>query len=322
MDRQNVLIPGAGGAAGLGAIKSLRLCGFEGRIVATDANALSSGLYLADCSYVVPFADNYSFITEATKIIENERIDTIMPTSGSDLIPYSKNKKSIEEKGIIVAMSDYQVIESCLDKLRFYHQLKNKFNLPYTTTDQSEINAFPCIVKPIWGKGSKNVFTCHSKANLENILLKNHDMVIQEYLPGKEYSIDVLSDLEGKPLLAIPRERIEVKAGISFKSRIVLDNVIAKECLRIAECLSIKGPSCVQMRCDKKGKPRVVEVNPRIGGGTILTTYAGVNFPELVLAMASASSYKIPKLKELKEITMLRYYEEVILDAKGRVMKL
>ena len=50
-------------------------------------------------------------------------------------------------------------------------------------------------------------------------------MIIQEYLPGKEYTVDVLSDLDGNSLLAIPRERIEVKAGISSKGKITLMNL-------------------------------------------------------------------------------------------------
>ena len=50
----NVLIPGAGGAAGIGAIKSLKLAHYSGKVIATDLNPLSAGLYLADRGYVVP----------------------------------------------------------------------------------------------------------------------------------------------------------------------------------------------------------------------------------------------------------------------------
>lgn len=144
-------------------------------------------------------------------------------------------------------------------------------------------------------------------------------MLIQEYLPSKEYTIDVLSDLDGNALIAIPRERVEVKAGISFKGKIILDRAIQEECLRIAEYLRIKGPSCMQMKCDKKGEPKLTEVNPRMGGGTIMATYAGLNFPELIIKIANGEKIEIP---EIKEITMVRYYEEVILDEKGKVMRL
>jgi len=319
MDKQNVLIPGAGGAAGIGAIKSLRMCKFQGKIVSTDADILSAGLYLADKGYVVPPANDPSFFREAMGIIEKEQIKIILPTSGFDIVPYSKNKKVLENNGVISVISDYKVIETCLNKEKFYYKLKDKFDLPYTTTNPSEIDTFPCIVKPIFGKGSRNIFICHDENELRMILSRYNDMLIQEYLPGKEYTIDVLSDLDGNALIAIPRERVEVKAGISFKGKIILDRAIQEECLRIAEYLRIKGPSCMQMKCDKKGEPKLTEVNPRMGGGTIMATYAGVNFPELIIKIANGEKIEIP---EIKEITMVRYYEEVILDEKGKVMRL
>jgi len=93
--------------------------------------------------------------------------------------------------------------------------------------------------------------------------------------------------------------------------------VIQEECLQVAEFLGIKGASFIQMKRDKEGVPKIIEVNPRLGGGTILTTYAGVNFPELIIKMANAEKIEIPKLQE---ITMIRYYEEVILNEKGEVI--
>lgn len=316
---QNVLIPGAGGAAGIGAIKSLKMCKFKGKIVSTDADILSAGLYLADIGYVVPPANSSSFLQEAMKIIDEEHVDIILPTSGFDIIPYSKNRKVLEDKGVTTVMSDYEIIKICLDKERFYHKLKNKFKLPYSTKDSSKFNIFPCIAKPIFGKGSKNVFICHDEHELNIILSKYNEMLIQEYLPGKEYTIDVLSDLDGTALVAIPRERIEVKAGISFKGKIISDDAIQEECLNVAEYIGIKGPSCMQMKCDEEGVPKMMELNPRMGGGTILTTYAGVNFPELIIKMINDDKIEIP---EIKKITMIRYYEEVILDEKGKEVRL
>lgn len=318
MAGQNVLIPGAGGAAGIGAIKSLRMCKFPGKIVSTDADVLSAGLYLADRGYVVPLANNPSFIQETMKIIEEEHLGVILPTSGFDIVPYSKNKKSLESMGTSVAMSDYDVIEMCLNKEKFYHRLKDKFNLPHTTTNPSEIDVFPCITKPIFGKGSKNVFICHDENKLDLVLSKYEDMLIQEYLPGKEYTIDVLSDLDETALLAIPRERIEVKAGISFKGKIILDETMQEECMRIAEYMGIKGPSCMQMKCDDERIPKMMEVNPRMGGGTIMTTYAGLNFPELIIKLVNNEKIEI---SAIKEITMVRYYEEVILDENNKVVR-
>ena len=308
------MIPGGGGAAGIGAIKSLKICKFKGKTVSTDSDVLSAGIYLADRGYIVPLADNPFFLKRAMKIMEREQIDIILPTSGFDIVSYSKNKKMLRENDIIAAMSDYDTIETCLNKIKFYLKLKNKFNLPYTTTDPLKIDAFPCIVKPIFGKGSKDIFICYDENELKKVLLNKNGMLIQEYLPEKEYTIDVLSDLDGNSLIAIPRERIEVKSGISFKGRVILDKTMQEECLSIAEHLEIKGPSCMQMKCNKDHEPRIMEVNPRMGGGTIMTTYAGLNIPDILIKIANDKKIEIP---QVKEITMVRYYEEVILNEYG-----
>jgi carbamoyl-phosphate synthase large subunit len=72
------------------------------------------------------------------------------------------------------------------------------------------------------------------------------------------------------------------------------------------------------MKCDAEGVPKMMEVNPRMGGGTIMTTYAGVNFPELIIKMVNNEKIEIPAIKE---ITMVRYYEEVILDENNKVVR-
>ena len=37
----------------------------------------------------------------------------------------------------------------------------------------------------------------------------------------------------------------------------------------------------------EEGVPKLTEVNPRMGGGTIMATYAGVNFPELIIKIVN-----------------------------------
>jgi len=75
----------------------------------------------------------------------------------------------------------------------------------------------------------------------------------------------------------------------------------------------------MQMKEDKNNIPVLTEINPRMGGGTIITTYAGVNFPKSIIKIVEGNKIKIPKIKK---VTVLRYYEEVILNEEGKVIKL
>lgn len=307
----NVLIPGAGGAAGIGAIKSLRLAHYSGKIIATDLNPLSAGLYLADRRYTVPAADDTDFLSSAMEIIHANDVNIILPTSGYDILPYSQHKEILMDQGVIPVVSDHDVIESCTDKLKFYDLLKSHFDLPFTTPDISEVDDFPCIIKPIHGKGSRNVFLCNDRHELAQISSKYNKMLIQEYLPGTEYTIDVMSDLDGRALFAVPRERIEVKSGICSKGRIVNDRQLTQTSMDLVDHLGLIGPSCVQMKLDHQGLPKIVEVNPRMGGATIMATYAGANFPKIIIDLVNGEDIVLP---EIREICVVRYYEEIVLE--------
>jgi carbamoyl-phosphate synthase large subunit len=308
-----VLIPGGGGAAAIGAIKSLRMAGFRGRIVATDADPLSAGLFLADAHHVLPPISDPSFFAQALKVIEAEQITVIFPTSGFDTLVYSERKEELERRGVTVAVSDYAAVQNCVDKWRFHQLTHERFPMPRTVLEADGVADFPCFLKPIRGKGSRGTHLCPNRQDLVAHLATHPDLLIQEYLPGEEYSVDVLSNLDGIPLLAVPRLRLATKEGISVKGRVVCNIEAQQLCLQLAGFLGLKGPSCMQLKRDTGGCLKFLEVNPRMGGGTIFSTLAGVNIASLLLALAMGEKVEIPTFREL---TVLRYYEEIILEGE------
>lgn len=154
------------------------------------------------------------------------------------------------------------------------------------------------------------MFLCQNDVDLAYALSVIEGPIFQKPLSGKEYSVDVLNDLEGTPLVAVPRERIEEKAGITSKGKIVLDEEIQGICMDVAGELKIRGPSCIQLKRDEKERPKIIDLNPRMGGTTIITTLAGINFPELLIKLCDHERFEIPTPKE---ITITRYWEEIVL---------
>jgi carbamoyl-phosphate synthase large subunit len=304
---ENVLVPGAGGPAAINTVKALKMVNFKGRIVSTDSNPLSAGFYLSDKYYIVPEAKDEKFFPQARKIILDEKIDTILPTSGFDIYPYSEHKKELQELGTNVVISDSDTLNICRDKWLTFQTLK-EFDVAFTTLDPNEIK-FPCMAKPRFGKGAKNIFLCKNKTDLEYVTANFNDTMFQEYLPGEEYTIDVLSDLQGKSLIAVPRIRLETRGGVSTKGKIVLNKDIQEVCMKIAEFIKIIGPSCMQGILDSSAKFKLFEINPRLGGGTMFTTLAGANFPKMIIDMVEGKPIHIPKIKE---ITVIRYFKEIV----------
>ena len=128
-----VLLPGGGGAAAVCALKSLRMAGFQGRIISTDADPLSAGLHLADGHATLPRVTEPDFFDRALEVIKQEDVTLILPTSGFDILVYSRKKSHLEGLGVKVVMSDYPTIENCIDKWRFYQIARDAFPMPRTT---------------------------------------------------------------------------------------------------------------------------------------------------------------------------------------------
>lgn len=312
-----VLVPGASAPAAINTIKSLKMVNYPVKIISSDTNPISAGFYLSDAHEVLPEVENQSYTTRLFEIISKHNIGILMPSSGHDIYNFSRNKGNLLDRGAVAVVSDEDTMEKCRDKMETFTFLSQKFASPYTTVDPNKIIEYPLIAKPRFGKGSKGVVKIDNDDDLKYVQSKNDNLIFQEYLPGTEYTIDVLSDLEGEPIIAVPRIRLQTKAGISTIGKIVKDDSISETCKSIAKYLKIIGPCCIQMKETQDGIHKVVEVNPRLGGGTIFTALAGANFPSMILDMVKGKKVEPPVISE---ITVVRYFEEIVVE-NGKAMK-
>jgi carbamoyl-phosphate synthase large subunit len=288
-----VLITEAGGPAAVGLIKTLKSSSLDIRIVATDMDPLASGLHMADLSVLVPHASQAEYTDKLLDLIKKYEVDLIIPTGEHDLYKLSKIRDKMKNLGCKIFVSDPDTVEICQNKLKFYEHLK-KTDIPLPLTYSKNM-----ILKPKRGSGSRGIK-----------IVELEDRIIQEYLPGKEYTVDVFCDMSSNIINHVIRERVATKAGISTKSTVLFDKSISLIVGQLVHHLSIKGPACVQLRNNDKGSPHVIECNPRLGGGTYISTLAGVNYADIYLNMLTN---KPNKTQKPKEITVTRYFEEIVL---------
>jgi carbamoyl-phosphate synthase large subunit len=310
-EQQVILVPGAAAPAGINTIKSLKMSKFHGKIIGSDSDSLAPGAFMADTFSVMPKAEEEQslFIDKLFELVKIHRITVLMPSSGFDIYSYSKYRKELQELGAYAVVSDRDVLEICRDKMRTYQELLPRFKVPFTTTEPDNIPSFPVIAKPRCGKGSRDVILIEDESDLRYVANKYHEMIFQRYLPGIEYTIDVLSDLNKEPLFAVPRIRLQTKGGISTKGKISRNQKMEEDCMNIAKSLGIRGPCCIQMKETDDSEPQLVEVNARLGGGTIFTTLAGANIPALILDLVEGKEISVP---QISEVTVIRYFEEIV----------
>ena len=139
--------------------------------------------------------------------------------------------------------------------------------------------------------------------------------ICQELVEGTEYTCDVYVDFERRVRCVVPRRRIEVRSGEVSKAQVVKDRRIMESAAEVVRRLGAgPGVITVQLFVTKRSVIKIIEVNPRFGGGAPLAIRAGADFPKWILQELSGQRPRIAFDGFEDGLVMLRYDDEVWLS--------
>jgi len=295
----------------------------KGKVIAVNSEALTSGMMVADKSYVVPKVNSVDYISKLLDICYKENIKLVVSLFDIDLPFLAKSREEFEKKGISIAIADPWAIEIANDKWKTYEFLTNNkiltpksyFSLQKAKDElkNKQIN-FPLIIKPRWGMGSLSIFKVEDLNELDffynyakkeiqktylNILTNGEvdkSVIIQEFITGKEYNLDVFNDLDCNYFQTITKEKIAMRSGETDIAKIVenKDLVILGE--KLSELFKHRGNMDVDVLQSLDGQFYVLEMNMRFGGGYPFSHQAGANFPELLISAVNGEKLKANKI--------------------------
>lgn len=278
-------------------------------VVGADCSTMAPSIQFVDEFYKVPKCSDEGYIDDMLNICTVENIDLLIPLYEKEFILLCKKREHFEAVGTKLLLSDENIIKICNDKWETYKFFrKNDLSTPISYIKENLPNdpKFPLIIKPRDGMGSSNVFKVNNEKELDFFKDYVDNAIIQEYIKGIEYTIDVLCDLNGSIISVVPRERIEVRSGEVSKSRTVKDEKIINAVIKLCKKLKGVGPLTIQCIVDSKRQINFIEINPRFGGGVPLTFEAGVDYEKYFELMINNENIE-PIINQFKEITMLRY---------------
>ncbi len=318
-NKLNILVTGVGGPAGVNVCALLKKQG-SFTIFGTDINPYAAGQFM--CEHFAlgkPVADEEAYLAWIAEHVTKNRIAIIVPTVAEELVLVDKLHAKLDEVGaahVRILASNPETLALCDEKDKLYAWTTEHFPQyigRWQRLDKKIAWDSPqYFIKPVKGRGSRG---CRLVTKDELEFLITHDtnsknMIAMEVLPGKEWTVDAYVNEDGSFAYLVPRLRLALAGGISQIGRTDSRADVIKVARDILSTLKCRGPVFIQLKEDKNGMPKMVEVNPRASGGLMITALAGADFAACLKAeyVDNQPLHDVP----WKEVTVTRYFENKI----------
>ena len=297
--------------------KTARQLGLTCRIVGADSDEFSPALQCCDRKFVAKRVSDPGYTREMLSIIKREKVDLLIPTVDLDLAIWARHRTKLARTGCTALISTPKVVQICQDKRLTYEFLKKHgFDTPKTISARQALTQarpqFPCFLKPWDGHASRGNYIALNRDELRFYSKHVPNCIVQEFINGQEYTVDVLVDFDGHVRCIVPRRRIEVRSGEVSKAVSVKHPEIMNLCQKLIQILKA-GPGIITIQCflTPNNQVKIIEINPRFGGGVPLSIKAGANFPKWILQLWLGQNPQINPTRFREGLMMLRYDEAV-----------
>src|SRR4051812_8516798 len=284
---------------------------------AADPSPLAPAQYAADVRVVPPRVDDPAYVPFLEELVERHGVRAVVPLTDLDIEVLAR----AEQLPAFVPSGD--VARATYDKFETHELLLSKgLPSPPTVLPGHEPLSYPVMVKPRRGSGARSIHPAADREEMEFFVrYVKEPVMVQRLMGGPEFSIDLLCDLDGRCLNAIPRTMIESRGGESIKGTVIHDQELIDLGRAVGEALGVRGPCTVQAFRDPEIGLGITDVNTRFGGAFPAPMYAaleGRTYPELIVRMARGEAVE-PHVGEFRHgQTFTRYYWQLELDEQMR----
>ena len=311
-DSPRVLVTGAGGPSGISILRAMD--GEPVTMLAGDIDPFGAGLYLVDPDRrsILLRGDDPRFTDHLLERCRRDAVDVVVPTVDTELLPLARRRADFAAAGTTLVLASEETLTTCLDKWVLAERCRDHVRVPATVVVDDDFDpatvALPVIVKPRAGSGSRGIRLVERQAELE-ALERDGTLLVQENLPGPEYSLDVLARADGQVIAVVPRARLKIDSGIAVTGRTLHDEGLETFAREVATLIGLTTVANVQAKEDVSGEPALLEVNARFPGTMPLTIGAGVDMPRLAIGEALGTPIPDGPLP-FADIAMVRFFQE------------
>lgn len=301
--------------------RALADTGLAGKTIAVNSDRRAAALYVADAAEIAPRINAPDYIERLLGLSAKHGASLVVPLIDPALPKLAAHHAAFADVGTRLMVSSPETIAIGTNKVAtgaFFGE--NAFRTPHVFSDREiatlSASDFPLFAKPAEGSSSIGAGVIRNSEELRVRRAADPSLVVTEFIRGEEYTIDVYVDFQGVPRCAVPRLRLETRAGEISKGVTVRDEALIALSLEVARKLP-GAIGCLTLQAFKvaDGGYVFIEINPRFGGGYPLSWHAGADFPRWMIEEAAGRLPDFATGQAFKaNLGMLRYDDEIIVD--------
>jgi carbamoyl-phosphate synthase large subunit len=280
--------------------------------IAADPSPLAPAQYAADLRVAPPRIDDPEYVPFLQGLVADYNVGAVVPLTDLDI-------EVLAAADLPAFVPSPQIARDTFDKYAAHELLtRNGLPSPPTVLPPERPESYPVMVKPRQGSGARSIHPAADRDEMEFFVrYVKEPVMVQRLMQGPEFSIDILSDLQGHCLNAIPRTMLESRGGESIKGTVIKDDELIELGRNVVETLGVRGPCTVQAFRDAEIGLGITDVNTRFGGAFPAPMYAalpGRTYPELIVRMARGETIE-PHVGDFRHgHTFSRWYWQIELD--------
>jgi len=259
-----------------------------GLVITADMSPYAAGSQSGDHHVSLPACDDPAYLSALERVCLEHEIRMIFPLHDLEAYRLSLLRHELPASVQVFTLTD-AAAEQAWDKVQTA-ALAGSAGLRYPQTVVSRGHEALVVVKPRFGSASVNTsIVSLDSPEFEAALGRSEaagvPVVVQEFIKGREFGLDVIGDIYGSYAGCLVREKLRMRAGETDAARIhssdLLDDVargihaITRHAGLIDCDLILNGDDWY-----------LIDVNPRFGGGYPLSHAAGADVPGLLVASA------------------------------------
>lgn len=307
---------------------------YNGKVYAMNSTTDAPALWVADGFVQAPLIYDPSYKDFLLHYCKEKDIQIVISLFDIELPILAQLKQEFKQHGITIIVSDEWLTAMANDKWKTQKFLNaNGFNTVPAFLNLEDLKnstvAFPVFIKPRWGMGSMAIFKADnteeatfyfnkaqheikkSYLKYESAADSEHAVLIQEAMPGIEYGLDIINDLNGKYCTTVVKQKLAMRSGETDGAITVHEPLLIELGAKLAKLTKHPGNMDVDVFFDGI-TPYILELNPRFGGGYPFSHAAGVNVPKAIVEWYRGNKVEVkslltPKIgiKSMKAITMV-----------------